>query len=141
MDVFRPTRGLRQGDPISPYLFLIAAEGLSCFLKGEGGISGISVAPNAPAVNHLLFADDNLLFFEANELSAVRINDLLRTYCNASGQRVNTEKSSIFSVREFLLLLVTPLKILLMFILNHCPTSTLVCLQTWAGQRRAHSNI
>ena len=79
LDGFRPTRGLRQGDPISPYLFLIAAEGLSCLLKGERGVRGISVAPSAPSVNHLLFADDSLLFFEANDLSDACINELLRT--------------------------------------------------------------
>ena len=89
-------RGLRQGDPLSPYLFLLAAEGLSCLLKAGAGVRGITVAPNAPEVNHLLFADDSLLFFEATDASATRIEELLRIYCNASGQRVNMDKSSIF---------------------------------------------
>ena len=85
LDGFRPTRGLRQGDPISPYLFLLAAEGLSCLLKSQVGVQGIAVALTAPLVNHLLFADDSLLFFEANEASATRVNGLLRVYCDASG--------------------------------------------------------
>ena len=94
---FMPTRGTRQGDAISLYLFLLAAEGLSCLLKAQvGGIRGLSVAESAPIVNHLLFADDSLLFFEANSESAVRVRDILRRYCDASGQRVNTEKSSIY---------------------------------------------
>ena len=62
---FRPTRGIRQGDPISPYLFLLAAEGLSCLLKSfdqSSALNGLKVAPTAPAVNHLLFADDRLSF-------------------------------------------------------------------------------
>lgn len=97
LDAFRPTRGLRQGDPISPYLFLLAAEGLSCILKAQGdGVRGVSVAPKAPLVNHLLFADDSLLFFEANPESATRVRDLLRRYCHASGQRINVDKSSIY---------------------------------------------
>ena len=96
LEGFRPTRGLRQGDPISPYLFLLAAEGLSCLLKSNIGVQGMAVAPEAPLVNHLLFADDSLLFFEANETAAVRVDALLRTYCNASGQRNNMDKSSIF---------------------------------------------
>lgn len=64
LDAFRPSRGVRQGDPISPYLFLLAAEGLSCLPKTHvDGVRGITVASTAPEVNHLLFADDSLLFF------------------------------------------------------------------------------
>nr|XP_040249295.1 secreted RxLR effector protein 78-like [Aegilops tauschii subsp. strangulata] len=63
LERFYPSRGIRQGDPISPYLFLIAAEGLSCLLKSSSqssSLTGIRVAPTALAVNHLLFADDSL---------------------------------------------------------------------------------
>lgn len=67
---FKSTRGIRQGDPISPYLFLLAAEGLSCLLKSRSfvdssSLQGLMVANTAPAVNHLLFADDSLLFVKA----------------------------------------------------------------------------
>jgi hypothetical protein len=99
LDQFKPTRGIRQGDPISPYLFLIAAEGLSCLLKSVSQSShfvGVQVAPTAPVVNHLLFADDSLLLFKASNEGANEVSNLLTTYCNASGQRVNNEKSSIF---------------------------------------------
>ena len=54
------------------------------------------MAPTAPAVNHLLFADDSLLFIKANGDSARDARDTLDAYCRASGQRVNLEKSSIF---------------------------------------------
>ena len=81
MDEFRPSRGLRQGDPISPYLFLLAAEGLSCLLKAhDSGVEGISVAPTAPSVNHLLFADDSLLFFKGNLEQALNIKGMLSAY-------------------------------------------------------------
>jgi hypothetical protein len=96
---FLPTRGIRQGDPIFPYLFLLAAEGLSCLLKNQlqsSAIHGIKVAPTAPAVNHLLFADDSLLFFKASTDGAREIKDVLEKYCKASGQRINMDKSSIF---------------------------------------------
>src|SRR4051812_15973980 len=68
LEEFTSSRGIRQGDPISPYLFLIVAEGLSCLLKSKNKslkFSGLQVAPMAPPVNHLLFADDSLLFFRA----------------------------------------------------------------------------
>jgi hypothetical protein len=100
---FRPTRGIRQGDPISPYLFLLAAEGLSCLLKNHdqsSALNGVQVASTAPAVNHLLFADDSLLFFKANAEGAREVKEALAKYCNASGQRINTDKSSIFFSRR-----------------------------------------
>jgi hypothetical protein len=52
------------------------------------------VATSAPAVNHVLFADDSLLFFQKK--GAPEIKEVLSKYCNASGQRINTDKSSIF---------------------------------------------
>jgi len=95
---FKPTRGIRQGDPISPYLFLLAAEGLSCLLNSRlrsSTLKGIKVAPSAPVVSHLLFADDSLLFFGGNTENAQEINDVMETYCRASGQQINMDKSSI----------------------------------------------
>jgi len=101
LEKFKPTRGIRQGDPISPYLFLLCAEGLSCLLnKNNDQEKGIVVAKNAPKISHLLFADDSLLFFKANANGAEEIKMLLNAYCDASGQRINYEKSSIFSVKS-----------------------------------------
>jgi hypothetical protein len=68
-----PRRGLRQGDPISPYLFLICGEEFSCLLNAadvDGWLEGIKVAPNAPSFNHLLFADDSLIFLKVKDSSA-----------------------------------------------------------------------
>lgn len=62
-EVIKPSRGLRQGDPLSPYLFLLVAEGLSSMLQGaenRGDLVGIRVCREAPMISHLLFADDFL---------------------------------------------------------------------------------
>uniref|UniRef100_A0A453JMN7 Reverse transcriptase domain-containing protein n=1 Tax=Aegilops tauschii subsp. strangulata TaxID=200361 RepID=A0A453JMN7_AEGTS len=98
LESFKPTRGIRQGDPISPYLFLLAAEGLSCLLKNNQSwhLSGIQVAQTAPSVSHLLFADNSLLFFKAHGDGVNELSSCLDRYCSASGQRINLSKSSIF---------------------------------------------
>ena len=78
---------------------MIAAEGLSCLLKSSSQsslLAGIKVAPTAPAVNHLLFADDSLLLFKSSVEEANEVSNPLDIYCKASGQRINNEKSSIF---------------------------------------------
>jgi hypothetical protein len=97
-----PTRGLRQGDPLSPYLFLLVAEGLSSLLKGSesrGEIQGVRVCRNAPVISHLLFVDDSLILIEADMEQAVNLKNILDRYCANSGQKISDEKCSIFSVR------------------------------------------
>jgi hypothetical protein len=86
-DTFTPTRGIRQ---VSPYLFLICAEGLSSLLAFEemtGGIQGVKVCRDAPLVSHLLFADLS---------NATALRNALDMYCASSGQLVSDAKSSIF---------------------------------------------
>jgi hypothetical protein len=51
-----PTKGLRQGDPLSPYLYLLVAEGLSCMIRGaeeRGELEGVKVSREAPVISHL----------------------------------------------------------------------------------------
>lgn len=82
-DMIIPGRGLRQGDPLSPYLFLLCAEGFSALLQQAERaqhINGISICQGAPQVNHLLFADDSLLFMKANPEAAQEINTILNVY-------------------------------------------------------------
>ena len=91
--------GLRQGDPLSPYLFLICAEGLSSLLLYEeevGGIDGLRVCRNAPSVSHLLFADDSVIHMKADMTKATSLQQVLDTYCANSRQMVSLAKSSIF---------------------------------------------
>jgi hypothetical protein len=104
LDSFIPSRGVHQGDPISPYLFLLAAEGLSCLLKCSFSpeLHGLKVAPTALAVSHLLFADDSLLLFKAEMEIVGKVQELLDVYCMASGQWINRDKSSISSISDAL---------------------------------------
>ncbi|KAL6223151.1 hypothetical protein ACLB2K_006541 [Fragaria x ananassa] len=93
-----PQRGLQQGDPLSPYLFLICAKGLSALLRKEeetGGIQGVKVANGAPPINHLLFADDSLIFGDATMSECKRLKEILSIYEAASGQKINYAKSAI----------------------------------------------
>ena len=96
---FKPTRGLRQGGPLSPYLFLLCTEGLNALLlhaEENGNISGVKVCRDAPPVTNLLFADDSLILMKANQHNAAALKSTLELYCAASGQLVSVEKSSIF---------------------------------------------
>ena len=70
------------GDPVPPYVFLLAIEGLSSLLKSSllhEIIQDIKVAPEAPHMNHLLFADDSLLFFDATLSIVTRVSSLLKS--------------------------------------------------------------
>ena len=96
---FLPTRGLRQGDPLSPYLFLLCSEGLSCLLAHEEeirGIEGILVSRNAPSISHLLFVNDSLILMRGNTHNAQTLRRVLDLYCSSSGQQVSTTKSNFF---------------------------------------------
>ena len=94
-----PTRGLRQGDPISPYLFLLCAEGISAMLRKNenGGIpKGIAVCRRAPLVSHLLFADNCIVFCKASKEEGLRLLKILEVYERELGQKLNREKTSLF---------------------------------------------
>ena len=94
-----PSRRLRQRDPISPYLFLICAEGLSAMLKkeeSEGHIKGVAVCRGAPRVSHLLFADDSIIFCKALITECERVLKVLDDYERDLGQKINKEKTTLY---------------------------------------------
>ncbi|XP_030497624.2 uncharacterized protein LOC115713283 [Cannabis sativa] len=94
-----PTRGIRQGDPLSTYLLIICAEGFSALIskfESDTLLQGCRVANDAPTISHMLFADDSYLFCQANSGAARSVMTLLRRFETAFGQQVNLTKSSIF---------------------------------------------
>ncbi|GMI79095.1 hypothetical protein HRI_001578800 [Hibiscus trionum] len=93
---FSPSRGLRQGDPLSPFLFLVCSEGLSSLLRQASCGVGVRIARGAPNISHLFFADDSLIFGEASSRGASTIREILGIYERCSGQVVNLEKSGVF---------------------------------------------
>jgi len=94
-----PTRGLRQGDPLSPYLFVICTEMLVKMLQvaeQKQLITGLKVARGAPPISHLLFADDSMFYCKENNEELGQIIRIIEEYNLASGQRVNYLKSSVY---------------------------------------------
>ncbi|KAK2649869.1 hypothetical protein Ddye_017358 [Dipteronia dyeriana] len=93
-----PSRGLIQGDPLSPYLFLIFTEGLSSLVQGEqdrGVFYGFKPSRHSLRISHLFFADDSLLFTRAEDRYCETIKRVLQNYFEASGQVINYEKSAV----------------------------------------------
>ncbi|KAK3212813.1 hypothetical protein Dsin_017519 [Dipteronia sinensis] len=93
-----PTRGLRQGNPLSPYLYLMVSEGLSELIDSAVNrkeILGFRCGRSGPEISHLFFTDDSLLFSGASMRECVLIRRILDVYFRASGQLVNFVKSSM----------------------------------------------
>lgn len=95
---FNVKRGLRQGDPLSPFLYLIVAEGLSRMIKRAcdiGYFNPVCVGSNNVAVSHLQFADDSLIMGEGCDTSIRTIKGILRYFELFSGLKINFSKSSL----------------------------------------------
>lgn len=93
-----PQRGIHLGEPFFPYIFIICGEVLSALYKRAhelGSLPGIRVARNCPKVNHLLFADDTMIFTRSDPSSCDALMEILSAYELASGQKINPLKSSI----------------------------------------------
>lgn len=98
-----PARGLRQGDPLSPYLFICCVEIFIRMMESSvarGSLRGVKIGPLAPIISNLCFADDTVLYGRTTLQEAEEISRILNTYARLSGQIIKLEKSSItFSPR------------------------------------------
>lgn len=91
-----PSPGLRQGDPLSPYLFLLCAERFSETLRhaeSQNSIHGLRVFMGAPPISHLLFADDTLVFCKARRSEIQAVGAILDDNRWALGQFINFQRA------------------------------------------------
>ncbi|XP_024190144.1 uncharacterized protein LOC112194121 [Rosa chinensis] len=96
---FTAGRGIRQGDPLSPYIFVLCMEKLSHLIQSAievGQWKPIKSSQSGPLVSHLFFADDLILFAEASTNQARVLKKCMDLFCSISGQSVNFEKSKIY---------------------------------------------
>ena len=94
-----PTHGLWQGDPLTPYLFLLCAEGLSTLLNKatqRNDLKGLAASTRGPRISHLFFVDDSLIFCQATEKEGAKVQRILQVYESSSGQQLNRKKTTLF---------------------------------------------
>ena len=103
---FSSTKGLRQGDPLSPYFFVLGMEVLNALLRraADGGfILGYKLRGGGRMelnVSHLLFADHTIIFCEARKENLTFLSWTLAWFEAASGLRINLAKSELIPVGE-----------------------------------------
>ncbi|PNY13870.1 ribonuclease H [Trifolium pratense] len=93
---FSPMRGLRQGDPLSPYLFVLCMERLGMMISSSvsnGSWKPMQITKDGTKLSHLFFADDVLLFAKANVSQARVVNNVLERFCALSGLKISLDKS------------------------------------------------
>ena len=99
LDNFLLSKGIHQDDPISPYLFVLCVERLSYLIHDalkNGRWKPIRVSRRGPDLSHSFLANDMMLFAEATKNQMQVILECLSCFCQASGQKVNFAKPSIY---------------------------------------------
>ncbi|KAL4346365.1 hypothetical protein GQ457_17G012800 [Hibiscus cannabinus] len=98
---FNIKRGLRQGCPLSPLLFNLIGEALSvliCSAVNKGILKGVSIGDIGFPVSHIKFADDLMLFLEANEVNVRNTKRVLRVFEVVSGLHLNMKKTKLIGI-------------------------------------------
>ena len=101
---FQSSRGLRQGDPLSPYLFVLGMEALSILIDKAvtgGFMSGFNLRGRdgkEVQITHLIFANDTLVFCKDSRDQLIHLSWILMWFEALSGLKINLGKSAIFPV-------------------------------------------
>lgn len=96
---FKPSRGLRQGDPLSSYLFILGQKILSRLIDHElklKNFNDIKTSINGPTITHVMHADDIFMFPKASRRDIACLVRNLDKYCKWSRQSINMKKSGVF---------------------------------------------
>lgn len=96
---FEPSRGIRQGNPLSSYLFILGQEVLSRILSQDfcnKNINGVKTSKSSPAINHVMYANDIVQFSRATRHEASNILQCIEKYNSWSRQSINWNKSGVF---------------------------------------------
>jgi len=99
LDAFQLSRGIHQGDPLSPYLFILCMEVLGALIEGkcrEKLWNPVKASQGGPAFSHLFFVDDLMLFAKADRKNCVAIKDVLDSFCDLSGQKISGKNTRVY---------------------------------------------
>ncbi|KAK7275172.1 hypothetical protein RIF29_16281 [Crotalaria pallida] len=98
-NVFYPATGIRQGDPLSPYIFVLCMDRLFHLIQdaiNSNDWKPLAMGRGGPRISQLFFADDVILVSEASSAQAIVVSNILQRFCEASGQKVSFHKSSVY---------------------------------------------
>jgi hypothetical protein len=96
---FQASRGLRQGCPLSPFMYILMADSLSRKLTTEkmvGSVLGIRLTKGPDPINHALFVDDSLMLGGASINISKNFSKILQSFCNISGGLINKKKIAVY---------------------------------------------
>lgn len=98
LEPFTPTQGICQGDPLSPYIFILYLEYLGLLILdkiADNTWKPFKAFRSGPSFPHLFFEDDLILFGQATRKNAQAIEEALSAFCALFGQKVSKDKSRI----------------------------------------------